>query len=146
MQWREKVEIGGNVQAAIAMSCGGAEVQVMSRNLLTAGVGLAASKVCSRAVATLWRAVVGGRACTAVVVSWRCEGSNALVVRRHVELAAFAVFPGSVCLSDGSQIIRSFSEIEDQAIRPLPNAKSAQRNSPLVAGTTTASSTLFSRA
>lgn len=119
-RWREYADCH-----SYGMGCGGAKVQAERWCVLTASVGLTASRVCGRAVETLRRAVVCGRASAAVVVSWRREGSNALIVRRHVELAAFAVFPGSVCLSDGSQIIRSFSEIEDQVIRPLPNAKSA---------------------
>jgi hypothetical protein len=57
---------------------------------LTAAVGWAACRLCSRAVKRLWRAVVDGGASTAVVVGWRCEGGNALVVGRHIELAAFA--------------------------------------------------------
>jgi hypothetical protein len=126
------------VQAAIAMGCGGAEVQVERWDILTAGVRLAASRICGRAVEVLWRAVVGGRASTAVVVSWGRQGSNALVVGRHVELAAFAVFPGALCLSDRDYQI---SEIEGQVIRPWPNAKSAQRKSPLAAGAIAASST-----
>lgn len=128
MQWREKVDVGDHVQAATSMGCGGAEVQVECWCILTAGVGLAASRVCSRAVEVLWRAVVGGRASTAVVVSWGREGSNALVVKRHVELAAFAQSTGV----DAYQIvgfIRSRISPSD-----LCRMRSRRRDLPLAAG------------
>jgi hypothetical protein len=98
MQWREKVDVAGNGQAGIATGCGGAKVQAERWYILTAGVGLAASKVCSRAVATLWRAVVGGRASTAMVVGWGCEGSNALVVRRHCRIGGVRSLSGECVL------------------------------------------------
>ena len=66
--------------------------------MLTAAVGRAASRLRCRTLEVLWRAVVGRGASTAVVVSWRREGSNSLVVRRHVESAAFTLATGVVCV------------------------------------------------
>lgn len=105
------------MQAANAIDSGGTLVHVESADVLTAAVGGAASRLCSRAGEVLWRAVVGRRASAAMVVSWRRERGNALIVGRHVELAAFTqVAAGGVircsCLSDRNQSFRALPRSE----------------------------------
>lgn len=82
----------------MAVGCGGTEVSVENRYILTAAAGGATCRLCSRAGEVLWRAVVDGRASTAMVVSWRREGSNALVVVGHIESTAFELRASVVCV------------------------------------------------
>lgn len=101
-----EVDVGGTRRIATARLAAGQRT-LEWEHVLTAAVGWAACRLCSGAVKRLWRAVVDGRASTAVVVGWRCEGGNALVVGRHIELAAFAQAMG-----DGD-LIRWRSRLSD---------------------------------